>query len=603
MSTLRAAAATTEIVADNTMIIGGSILATTCGGQEAPLRASALLIEGDEPVCIVSCDVLGLTKDLADEAARAISEACQIAFDNILITATHTHHAPTTLTIHGYQRNEEFCQRTVAAAVEAAREAKAKLAAAADKPNECEAELLYALGQEATVGQNSRWHMLDGQITWSGHEPTQAVRPSGPHDPDLPVVALRRPAKGSEGAPAAELLGALFCHGTHNTGARDTETTVRSPSFFGLAAQELEKQHNAPFLYVAGAFGSSHRPESVSGHEASIRVANAVNEALGRLEPALVGPISCLKRPFTCHYREFVDALAATDVRRWCERWFDEKTAAAYDRVFGEARQTIAEKAGQTFDTWLQVIRLGEVAIVGIPGEMFATLGLEIRRRSPFQHTIVVGLANDEIGYIPDREAYEHGGYQTWVGSHSQIAPGTGEEMVEAALAMLEESYRAGAPPPEPAIEPLAAHDAAALQRFYNELSPQARWYFRPHGWNATYEDCARICEEVAENKRLDIVLRAGDEILGWAFLSPLDTDEPGLGIAIADAWCAKGYGAQLMERLIGEAKSRGKQGIKLRHVKDNGAAGHLYRKCGFEVTGEHSGSDGDEYWEMKLSL
>jgi GNAT superfamily N-acetyltransferase len=356
-------------------------------------------------------------------------------------------------------------------------------------------------------------------------------------------------------------------------------------------------------MFLPGAFGSSHRRNSqVSGAEAHTRVVNAVNEALGRLRPALIGPVRSLKRPFTCQYRHFDEAQAADAVSRWCRRWFEAKRAEALERTYAEVRKVMAEKAGTTFETALQVIRLGEVALVGIPGEMFAALGLEIRRRSPFRHTIVVGLANDEVGYIPDRKGYEHGGYQTWVCGHSQLEPGTGEAMVEAALALLDEAHD-GLSPTDATIEALRSDDAPALQRFYNELSAQARRLFRPMGWNATHADCVRACQDAVAGKRFDLVLRAGRDIVGWAFLVGMGKDVPSLGIGIADAWVGKGYGHKLMERLIGEAKSRGKAGIGLIHVKDNEVAGSLYRKFGFQVTGEHVGSDGNAYREMKLTL
>ena len=84
-----------------------------------------------------------------------------------------------------------------------------------------------------------------------------------------------------------------------------------------------------------------------------------------------------------------------------------------------------------------------DIALVGVPGEMYARLGLELRRRSPFRHTCIIGLANEQIGYIPDRKAYADGGYQTWVGWHSKLEVGTGEAMVDEAVAMLDELYKA----------------------------------------------------------------------------------------------------------------------------------------------------------------
>jgi len=90
-------------------------------------------------------------------------------------------------------------------------------------------------------------------------------------------------------------------------------------------------------------------------------------------------------------------------------------------------------------------MRIGDVAIVGVPAEFFTKLGVDIKRRSPFANTLVAELTNDWIGYLPDREAHQLGGYQVWTGLHSYAEPGTGERMVDEAVKMLEELTRAPA--------------------------------------------------------------------------------------------------------------------------------------------------------------
>jgi hypothetical protein len=159
-----------------------------------------------------------------------------------------------------------------------------------------------------------------------------------------------------------------------------------------------------------------------------------------------VTPFAVLKRPFVYRVREFDEAAEEAAVKYWSETYAPEDPAI-HQRIFREDRATLAPLQGQERQTWLQVIRLGETALVGIPGVMFAALGLEIRRRSPFRWTYVIGLANDTLGYLGNREAYELGGYQLWAGMHSPSAPGTGEAMVEQALAMLREAHAAAAAP------------------------------------------------------------------------------------------------------------------------------------------------------------
>jgi hypothetical protein len=100
---------------------------------------------------------------------------------------------------------------------------------------------------------------------------------------------------------------------------------------------------------------------------------------------------------------------------------------------------------GETRSTEVQALVVGAsppgsgtaapaLAMVGLPGEVFAELGLAIRERSPFPHTLVLGLANEAIGYVPTRRAYDEGGYEP---TSSRLQPGSGEHLVDAALELL----------------------------------------------------------------------------------------------------------------------------------------------------------------------
>src|SRR5205823_3648154 len=45
--------------------------------------------------------------------------------------------------------------------------------------------------------------------------------------------------------------------------------------------------------------------------------------------------------------------------------------------------------APEQMRTWVQALRIGDLALVSAPGELFVELGLEIKRRSPFAQTMV----------------------------------------------------------------------------------------------------------------------------------------------------------------------------------------------------------------------
>ena len=105
-------------------------------------------------------------------------------------------------------------------------------------------------------------------------------------------------------------------------------------------------------------------------------------------------------------------------------------------------RKEVALHQGESRKTWVQAVLIGDIALVGMPGECFTVLGQEIKRRSPFRYTYVFELANDYIGYIPDQAGFDRGGYQTWTGLHSFLERGTGELIVDEAVGLLERLHQ-----------------------------------------------------------------------------------------------------------------------------------------------------------------
>jgi hypothetical protein len=49
---------------------------------------------------------------------------------------------------------------------------------------------------------------------------------------------------------------------------------------------------------------------------------------------------------------------------------------------------------------------------VSVPGEVFVEIGLAIRENSPFPRTMILGLANDYIGYVPTVDQARASGYE-----------------------------------------------------------------------------------------------------------------------------------------------------------------------------------------------
>lgn len=420
---LRAGAASEPLKATDDMIVGGSVFGGRSLGQEGELRATAVVLEKAPfgRFAIVTCDILMIERDLLDPVLMNIEVNHGIPASRVLINCTHTHHAPSTVTVHAYERDPVFCKEVQRGVYVAVGRAARNLQASED-----DCDFLFHVGREDSVGRNSRLLMPDGSIRWKGPW-EDAVRPTGPFDPELPTLAFAD-RKG-------QLRALIFNHSTHAIGTPTRRS--RSPAFYGLAAQELERELGGVFSFLSGASGSTHNL-GLPPADARDRVKRAVRAALTEAAKRPVERLASIKRLFSYRVRFFDEELEEKAVARYCLKNMSSRADEAIE-VFRRQRKELESRQGETRQTWLQAMAIGDVAIVGVPGELFTKLGLDIKNRSPFRHTVVAQLANDWIGYLPDLDAFKLGGYQTWTGLHSRAEPGTGERIVDEVLDMLVE--------------------------------------------------------------------------------------------------------------------------------------------------------------------
>jgi len=97
----------------------------------------------------------------------------------------------------------------------------------------------------------------------------------------------------------------------------------------------------------------------------------------------------------------------------------------------------------------VMVIKIGDMAFVGLPGEVFAEFGMDIKAKSPCKNTFVSGITNDENGYFPTAISFTQGpkgvtpmihGYEPTPGS-TNYEPGSGEKMAESAINQLKKLF------------------------------------------------------------------------------------------------------------------------------------------------------------------
>ena len=113
----------------------------------------------------------------------------------------------------------------------------------------------------------------------------------------------------------------------------------------------------------------------------------------------------------------------------------------AQDRILDPVPWIAEATRNGTFKAEMSAARIGDFAMVGIPGELSSALGRTVKDSSKFRFVCPVGLANGYTGYLLDRKALKMGGYEANPACWSLAAPGSAEKIVRRARGLLKEIY------------------------------------------------------------------------------------------------------------------------------------------------------------------
>lgn len=394
-----------------------------------PLYVRSLALEQDGAgIAIAICDLIGVRRTYLDRAKARIAETVGLAPERVLIACTHTHTGPET----GDDAYTEFLIARIADAVRLAWDRRAP------------AEAGWGHASEPRVVFNRRYRMRDGTVqTNPGIGNPDAVEPAGPIDPEVGVLCLRR--------PDGSTIGVLANYALHYVGTPDAEYAI-SADYFGAFARLIQRLRGEEFVAALcnGASGDINNIDVLGGRRPSNERYQHVERVAALIAAAALWAWN--EMPFTADLPigaalvELVlrrrEPPSEADMAR--ARQIEARLAAGERVLMGErafARRVLRQmrELPPELPTWVQALRAGDLALVGVPGELFVELGLEIKRRSPFRQTMVIELANDSIGYIPTRRAFTEGGYEP---EASVLYPGEGERVVETALSLLERLYR-----------------------------------------------------------------------------------------------------------------------------------------------------------------
>jgi hypothetical protein len=393
------------------------------GVRDALIASACVVHDGTRSVALVGTDTIAIDKSTVTQAREQIAQKTKVPGPNVLVGSSHTHSGGPATTLPGDPGEPEYEAILVKGIVEAVTSAWNSLHAA---------ELGIGTGRAEGLAFNRRFLMRDGrEITHPGKPGTphhaEIVRPAGPDDPDLGILAAR--------GPDGSILGIVAHFTCHSTVVGGDQF---SPDYAGYLRKHLKKRYgeHLPVVFLLGACGDITQVDNTStANEFGPDYADMMGQALaaeairtiGRLSWRKEAPLAVAVETAPCAIRPEPDAEA-------------EKPpfglGSAWDEEFARERKYVAEERARTpvIPCEVQAIRVGPLGIATNGSEYFCDFGLRIKACSPLKPTWVVSLANEYIGYVPTAHAFAAGGYEQRTARSSKLAPDAGQKLLMAAL-------------------------------------------------------------------------------------------------------------------------------------------------------------------------
>jgi len=421
-----------------TPYLGGGIVGNFGTPPEAEyihdeLHARTLVLDnGENRIVFVVVDNISIAREVLDEAKRVIREETGIDPKSILISATHTHSATSSSGLGNKRRGwnygrpfDEYQLFLIRRIADGVRNAIKNL-----EP----AKIGWGIGSVPQHVFNRRWIMKERVLNpFGGYDQVQfnpgvnnknKNEPAGPTDPAVSFISVQ----ALDGRPVSILAN----YSLHYAGGVPKDHL--SADYFAVFADRIQEvlgaDRQSPAFVGIMSNGTSGDINSVDyrggqerypAYEKMKVVANDVAEEVYRvykdIEYHSWVPLSAVQKEVRLKTRR-ADEQMKKRAKQILAMPDTVKTAHPLEGVYAERLLQMEEEYPDEIEIILQAYRIGDLAVSALPFETFAETGLEIKKKSPFQTTFTISLANGNYGYLPTPGQHKLGGYETWLSTN-----------------------------------------------------------------------------------------------------------------------------------------------------------------------------------------
>ena len=418
-----------------------------------PLYVKVLIIEsGKERVCIISGDVLGLMRNWSDKIKKQVADIISTRIDAIIIYGTQSHSTPFVgnhLITDDFDKlpEELWWVRGGDARYNPVFIRGVENAVKMALSNMKKARLRAVRGIDGRLSFNRRFVMRDG--TTQTHPDIcdpNILHCEGPTDPEVGILSF----EDKHGKPFAMILHHT-CHPVHGY----PENYV-CPDWPGLWAEGVEDLFSDSIALVAnGACGNIHHTQHLNpDYKPDVNAYTALlmettKRILPNLQHVSMNPLSLSTTSLKIPRRQLTKKELSNAKKLIAEHpdpiWKSkDKLSIEWDWVYAMATLDLdAQYQKQNWYSYeIQLIRIGDVAILAWPGEPFVEAQLKFKLNSPAKFNFVVHFSGDSTGYIPTRQALAGGGYETRTSNWSKLDASAFDTITKKSIEMVKKLFK-----------------------------------------------------------------------------------------------------------------------------------------------------------------
>lgn len=386
------------------------------------LYAKAAVIEqAGEIAALVCVDTCHLPAGMHDIVTKRIYEYTEIAPNRVCVCCNHAHKgAPVIdspeINCFGDAAYKDVFFRLTADAV----------ILAYKRLGEQESVVKFGKSQLTDISFNRTGILADGTYVTHVRGRSDLVRPLGEIDPDVSVLTFEK-----EGVPIGAVIN-FACHQDCNSGCLGY-----SGDYSSVLSDELKEKYGKDFvsLFVVGTCGDINHvnhdinvemPKGPHGWYRTMgqKLAAAVQTAM-TVSEITEGAVAVIKEEIQIPKRQADPDYVRGKLQK-VEGFVRARRLLFYQAVNEEEYAVVP----------VQGIKIGNVGIFALPGEIFVKFGLEIKEKSPFAQNIVMEQCNNSCGYVPTMEAFAECSniYEISLCFNSCLIPEAGEMITQKAL-------------------------------------------------------------------------------------------------------------------------------------------------------------------------